>query len=314
MKFGILPAVASAAAGTALVTMIAVGCSSGGAVSSLAPDRGQPVGGESASVLDDEPKLTGDDIEQLTRTADDVERINIEYALMFDDLVGRCMRDQGWEYAPVVQQEFTEFVIDSTPSLAWITENGLGKTTSVQAVVEQYNAEASSVDATDPESDVALGKCQADSTLELGPHPSQLLLSPSASEVFADIDVRVKSNPLYVEARDSWQRCMAEAGHGFDSRDDMFEHFGRLADSYAQPFFERLNQLLSAERRTEAYSLTMSDVLEPADLDRYQSDVDQEIVVAIDDFDCIGVAQAIYDELYVELLSDYLGEPVSGDS
>ncbi|HAS11041.1 MAG TPA: hypothetical protein DCS55_11080 [Acidimicrobiaceae bacterium] len=129
-------------------------------------------------------------------------------------------------------------------------------------------------------------------------------MSEEAVDVLHRIEQAVRVHPDYLAAEQGWAACMAGHGLPWDARAEMFDELGRSAEQFGLPFIDEMNRLRGDGREEEAAALTMENVLNPEQYERYREAVRTEVAAAVADADCSEQLQNVYATLWDEALDE----------
>jgi hypothetical protein len=132
-----------------------------------------------------------------------------------------------------------------------------------------------------------------------------------AGEDLARLVRSIHEHDDYRAAREGWRTCMAEHGHSWQTREEMFEQLGRTANAFAGPFLEAVNRLRSEQRSDDAVRLEMADVLPRGDLVHYRRAYSVEVAAAQADHACGREVDRVYEALWREVVLGLEGSAVS---
>lgn len=145
---------------------------------------------------------------------------------------------------------------------------------------------------------------------------------------FEDFWTRVEVDPRIVEAQASWSTCMADKGHDFADQDAMYTYLfgGESAGEYVEGEFSlRVNELITwpgdefGEGGEEGYGeTTIASVGEGEDfeegeyygpvydLELLQPLIDEELSIAVADWECSQDLQDLFETVHKELEQQFL--------
>lgn len=227
------------------------------------------------------------------------ERDPIAYESAFAESIAVCMQRQGYDYTAFTEGDY---VPDQRTEAERVAEDGFGMVTAIEGInddltpTDDPNDETRSALAPDQQAawDAALSGCSAAAVDEVPPLDPDI--SPEAAAVMADARAAAEGSETYAEAQAAWRTCMANAGHEYERREAMLSELGALADRFAMPFVDAVNELTQAGKHEEAVDLEVRDVLSGQDLADYGAAVALELELAASDLDCAaGLAEA-YEE------------------
>ncbi len=238
------------------------------------------------------------------------ERDPIAYESAFAESIAVCMQRQGYDYTAFTEGDY---VPDQRTEAERVAEDGFGMVTAIEGInddltpTDDPNDETRSALAPDQQAawDSALSDCSAAAVDEVPPLDPDI--SPEATALMADARAAAEGSETYAEAQAAWRTCMANAGHEYESREAMLSELGALADRFAMPFVDAVNELTQAGKHDEAADLEVSDVLSGQDLADYEAALALELELAAADLDCAaGLAEA-YEAAYEEALDRAIG-------
>lgn len=150
-------------------------------------------------------------------------------------------------------------------------------------------------------------------------------------EDFEETYMRVEADPRIVEAQAGWSACMAEKGHDFPNQQAMHEYFwgGEVGGEWVEGEFSlRVNELITwpdwdeefVEGEGEGGVVTEATVVTEDgegefeyygpeyDIELLQPLIDEEIAIAVADWECSKDLQDLFEKVYKEIEQEFLEE------
>lgn len=248
-----------------------------------------------------------------------------------EELVASCMADEGFEYIPVDQSQYTSFSSDDEDrdTEEWVAANGYGMTQSPEQIEEQNKQAEEYVD---PNGDYvsSLSESEQAAYYEVlyGPGPDEAEMGEDGSYEYRWEDAgcqgaaqhevqgdqpyddetykplfdamntmyeKVQSHPDTVKLDALWSACMADAGHTYAKKNEPIETISNELNEYYQTAYGEDGMGTPDEKELDALR-------------------DKEIEVALADFKCAEKvdytqkALAVQFEVEREFIADHKAE------
>lgn len=220
-----------------------------------------------------------------------------------EDMKFDCMTEQGFRYARIDWDAINAEFEAASPSLAeedYMPTRGYGVADSLDApeaieiddpYVDPNNAIKEGLSAAELEAwEAQRIECVTLAQHEVLHRPGYFIIRFALRDELAALADRIAADPRLVEENRLWAECMAEQGHHYANKDEIFDYL----HSISEPLLERLAALGGHDRIDAAFQ---------ADLDALMA---TEVEIAVADLACKRPLEQIQYEVKVEHEQQFL--------